>query len=106
MYFAAPRWRGTSPVVALRSASRIRGLGATQTVIDPASGAPVTIPVTTTEVDITPSGPAKFYDLTGGSPVFLGYGQTSFTDWLNQNSTAVLIGSGVVVALMLVGMRR
>lgn len=85
----------------------LRGLGALQIVKDPSSGQQVLIPTTTTEVDVTPSG-SQFYDLTSGSPVYLGPGQSGgVADWLVTNSTTVLIGAGVFLGAMLLmrGMR-
>ena len=41
MYFSAPRWRGTSAVVDLRSAQKIRGLGLVDyTQVDPSGSTP------------------------------------------------------------------
>ena len=41
MYFSAPRWRGTSAVVDLRSAQKIRGLGLIDlSAVDPSGSTP------------------------------------------------------------------
>ena len=66
MYFSAPRWRGTSAVVDLRSAQKIRGLGLIDlSAVDPSGSTPCS------QVSV----PAGFVgpincDSSGGGPVY------------------------------------
>jgi hypothetical protein len=109
MYFSAPRWRGTSAVVDLRSAQKIRGLGLIDlSAVDPSGSTPCS------QVSV----PAGFVgpincDSSGGGPVYAASqsqlasaiaqlqaqiaGQSSSPSW----GTIALIGGGGLLFVVL-----
>jgi hypothetical protein len=80
------------------------GLGALNCPGDPGCpGNPLQIGPTT-EVIVPASGPAQYFDVSSGTPVQI-FPQTApqtFTQWMNANSTLLLVGAGGFLALLFV----